>query len=115
MIGERRAQPATLAGERGRESPGEVVRLRPRVHEEDRIEAVGAGRDQSFREVDGAFVEVAQIRVELAGLTSDGLADPWMAMAHARDVVVGIEVAATVGIDHPHPLGAAHLDGFGST
>ncbi len=66
-------RPPRLAREGRGEAPRQVVRLGAGIDEEDRIEPGRAGRDQALGELDGALVQVAQVRVQPARLAGDRL------------------------------------------
>ena len=110
VVGPGRAQPAGVPGVGRRHPPRQVVRLGARVDEEDGVEIRWTGRDQPFRELDRGLVEVAHVRVEEPCLSGRGFGDARVAMPDARDVVVGIQVAAAVGVRHPDAARAGQVD-----
>ncbi len=69
---------------------------------ESRQKPVGIGVD--------AVVQVARVDVELGGLSTDRLDHTRMAMSDRRDVVVDVEVAAPLGVEHPDAFGPDHPD-----
>ena len=57
--------------------------------------------DQPLRDLERGLVQVAHVRVQAPRLADDRLDDPRMPVADDRDVVVGVEIAAAVGVDQP--------------
>ena len=110
VIRERRDHAAGAAGDRRGQPPRQVVRLAAGVHEHDRVEPVGHGRGQPFRELERRSVEVARVRVERRGLSRDRLHHGRMRVSDDRHVVVAVEVGATVGVVEPRPAAAHQME-----
>ena len=102
-------QRAAAAGPLGGEPPGELVGLGAGRREEDGVEPVGHGRDDPLGQLDDLGVEVARVGVEPTKLPPDPEGDRRVGVADDGDVVVGVEVATTVGGGQPGALAADDL------
>lgn len=87
----------------------QVVRLRPRVHEEDAVEAaVGREERQDLLGVArAARVQVPGVGVDVPQLSHGGLDQAGVRMAHVRHVVHAVQVAPARLVEHELAL-AAH-------
>ena len=110
MVGVLDDQRARPAGDLGGQPPGELVGLGAGRREEDGVEPGRHRRHQSLGELDHLGVEVARVGVEPPQLTTDPLGDRRVGVADDRDVVVGVQVATTVGCDQPRPLPADEVE-----
>ena len=74
------APPGRGAGD----APGDVVRLRARVDEHDRVQRAAGRGDQPLGDLDRRLVQVAHVRVQAPRLADDRLDHARMLVAHDR-------------------------------
>ena len=106
-LGDDEARPA---GEALGQPQRKVVALAPGAGEDDIGEPGREGLEQPLRVVVHVVVEIARVGVERGGLLGDRLHHARMAMSDRSDIVVDVEIAAAIGIEHPNALGADHPD-----
>ena len=99
-----------MTGDGARDPPGEVVRLRARVDEHDRVERPAGRRDEPLGDLERGLVQVALVRVQPSRLADDRLDDARVPVAYDRDVVVRVEIAPSVGGDQPDALAAHEME-----
>ena len=87
-----RDQHAGVAGVLAGDAQGQVVGLRAAVGEEDPVQGGVEGREQGFRIVHDAVVEVARVQVEPRHLLGHRGRDDRVGVADVRDVVVAVQV-----------------------
>ncbi len=117
VVGPRRRDTARGAGGVAGDPPRQVVGLAAGVHQEHPVEPSRQGGQQSFGQLDGGLLQIAAVGVERGELGADRVDDRWVRVSQHRHVVVGIEVAATVGpfqeqpppTHEMHRLGVAEL------
>jgi hypothetical protein len=114
MVGELGDDRARVAGGGGREPPGEIVRLAPRVDEHDGVQPrLGRHRrDQALGQLDERLVQVARVRVQGARLADNRLGHARVTVTDDGDVVVGVEVPPAVRVEEPNALAAHEMDGI---
>jgi hypothetical protein len=74
--------------------------------------ALGQGAEQTLGVGQHAFVQVARMGIEGAGLARDGLHHVRMAVPDRSDVVVGIQIALAVGVVQPDAIAATRCSGL---
>ena len=87
-----------------------VVALASRAGEDDIGKPAREGRKQPLRVVVHVVVQIARVGVQRGGLLGDRFHHARMAMSDRSDIVVDVEIAAAICIEHPNALGADHSD-----
>ena len=70
------------------------------------------GTEQSFPVLDDRLIQVPGVTIQSTSLFAERVDDPWMAMAHVRHIVIGIQVAFAINIVDPDALATNQLQRF---
>ena len=100
--------PAVARRESG-DPQGEFIGFSSRTREHRRVQRCCELRGQALGVLHDGLVQISRVQVQCRGLTGDGVDHMWMAMAHVRHVVVGIQIAAPVDILEPYALTAHEM------
>ncbi|MCY1401174.1 hypothetical protein D9M71_162860 [compost metagenome] len=98
---------AGAATGKARQAQGQFVGLATGAGEHHGVQRGIERRGQALGIADDLLVEVASVDVQLRGLAADCFNHVRVTMAHTRNVVVHVQVAAPVHIEQPHTF-AAH-------
>lgn len=110
MIGEIGDDHAGITAGMLGDADGEIVGLAAGAGEHGMAEMRRKRAEKSFRVVEDDFAEITRVGVERGRLPRQRLDDTWMAMPDRSDVVVGIEILATLGIVEPDAAATHEMD-----
>src|SRR6185437_11040423 len=88
----------------------EIVGFAARTREDGVPELLRERRQQLLGERERLLAQVARMRVEDARLVADRLHDGRVTMAHDGNVVIRVEITATLLVVHPQSLGTHYLE-----